>query len=154
MQIVFVRLIWYGLLPACVLLGPGNIAWLDYWPPLFDTIVVAASVALFALSVGSNLAISRYLRRHQTSASPYQYQADYLGPRITDYFGIHVTDRTEFSADVKSLRAQRPVKLLQMWLFFDNLWMLPAALMLVLGLALMVFAGLVKQLRARHRPAS
>jgi len=154
LQIVFARLMLYGLLPACILLGPGNIAWLDYWPPLFDKIVLVGSVALFALSVGSNLAISRYLRRHQTSASPYEYHADYIGPRMTDYFRIYVNDRTEFRAVLKSLRAQRQAKLLRIWLLFDNLWMLPAALMLVFGLAMMGFAGIVRQVRARHRPTS
>jgi len=60
----------YSLVPLALLGAHSRDPWSVHWFPGFSW-VAALFGSLFLLNVWANLAISSYLRLHQTDASPY-----------------------------------------------------------------------------------
>lgn len=107
--------------------------------PHYVTLVIAAGLLLFGLSVAANLSISRYLRLHQTEASPYVYETQYEIGRYTPYFRIWASDKDAFRILLKDLRRENQGKAIWFWLLLDDLLFMPPIVILALFAAIFMF---------------
>ena len=104
--------------------------------PHYVALVIASGLLLFGLSVAGNLSISRYLRLHQTEASPYVYQTQYNIGRYTPYFRIWASDKDTFRTLLKKLRRENPGKAIRFWLLLDDWLFVPPIVILTLFIAI------------------
>lgn len=98
--------------------------------------VIGVALLLFGVSVAANLSVSRYLRLHQTPDSPYTYEAKYDPDKRSGYFRIQVADKAAFRRLLHDLR-RRFGKAISLWLWLDDLLLIPP--LLVLSLFALVF---------------
>ncbi len=95
-QVLLPRFFLYSLVPLTLLIAHSRDAWSFYWFPGFGW-VAALFFYLFLLNVGANLTVSRYLRLHQSGASPYDYSNSYDSFANKPYFRISVRDNNSLS---------------------------------------------------------
>ena len=150
-NILFPRVCLYGIVPCLLLFGPGNIAWIVYWSSAFDLTVLTLFGSLFLLNLVANLAVSRYLRLHQTALSPYEYTPEYDFLKYTPYFRIQIKDRLAFRHLLKSLRSEHKGQIIWLWLWLDDLLLVPAFLILLVWLPLSGAAWLTRTFKVHLR---
>ncbi len=150
-NILFPRVCLYGIVPCLLLFGPGNIAWIAYWSSAFDLTILTLFGSLFLLNVAANLAVSRYLRLHQTALSPYEYVWEYDFFKYTPYFRIQIKDRLAFHRLLESLRNEHKGQMIWLWLWLDDLFLVPAFLMFLVWLPWMGAVWLTRTFRRRLR---
>ena len=134
-QVLLPRLFLYSIVPIAFLGVHQRDPWLINWFPGSGWLV-AFFGGLFLLNVGANLAVSRYLRLHQSDTSPYKYSKAYDSYTNKPYFRIIVKDKTAFRSLIKSLKAEHKGKAISVWIALDDLMLIPGGLFLVLGLLL------------------
>ncbi len=143
-QVALPRLFLYSLVPLILLGTHSSDGRSFHWFPGFGWIAALLG-SLFLLNVVSNLAVSRYLRLHQTDTSPYKYSESYDSFTKKPYFRISVRDNTAFRSMIKSLQAEHKGEAISLWLRLDDLWLVPGTLFLLLGLLLCSASWLVWQ---------
>lgn len=107
--------------------------------PHYVALVITAGLLLFGLSIAANLSISRYLRLHQTGASPYVYETGYDAGRRTSFFRIQAWDTDAFRVLLKNLRRENQGKGIWFWLLLDDLLFVPPIAILALFVAIFMF---------------
>lgn len=108
-QVLVPRFFLYSIVPLIFLGVHQRDAWSIDWFPVSGWLV-AVFGGLFLLNVGADLAVSRYLRLHQTDASPYKYSRAYDSYTNKPFFRIIVKDKTAFSGLIKFLKAEHKGK--------------------------------------------
>ncbi len=132
-QVMLPRLFLYSFVPLTLLLIHSRDPWSFLWFPGCGW-VVALFFCLFLLNVGADLAVSRYLRLHETDTSPYKYSEAYDSFTNKPYFRISVSDNRAFRSLIKSLRAEHKGEAISRWLLLDDLMLVPGFLFLLFGL--------------------
>ncbi len=141
LNILFPRFCLFVLLPCFILVfvpAPSGIPWLVFvLRPGYALGVLIGCLLLFGLEVAANLCISRYLRLHQTENSPYVYKAGWDPGRRSNYFRIHILDKPAFRVLLRDLRREYPGEAIRLWLWLDDLLLVPP--LLVISAFLFVF---------------
>ncbi len=144
-QVLLPRFFLYSLAPLAFFAAHSRDMWSFHWFP-GSVWMTAGFSCLFLLNVTANLAVSRYLRLHQTAASPYKYSEAYDSFTSKTYFRISVNDNTAFHSLIKSLRKEHKGEAISIWLWLDDLMFVPGVLFLLLGLLLCGASWLAWQL--------
>ncbi|MGI4789046.1 MAG: hypothetical protein ACRYFS_09375 [Janthinobacterium lividum] len=114
--------------------------------PTYAKIVLAASLLLFGLSIAANLSISRYLRRHHTQDSPYDYQANWESGSRSSYFRIQIKDKKAFNRMLDEISRNHPKEAIRFWLLLDTVLFMSAGAALALVLLVLMLPWLAKYL--------
>lgn len=147
LNILFPRFCLFVLIPYGLLLAVSPPAEFSLLQPTYAKAVLASSLLLFGLNVAANLSVSRYLRRHQTEASPYAYKVEWDIGRRSGYFRIQVTDDKAFNRLRDEISRDHPKEAIRFWLLLDNVLVLSAGAVLVLvPLAFLLLTSAVKLL--------
>jgi hypothetical protein len=133
LEILLPRVFLYSLVPLFFLLVHSRDPWSFYWFRGSGWLV-AFFGGLLLLNVGANLAVSRYLRLHQSEDSPYKYSRTYNLYTNNPYFRIVVKDNAAFRSLIKSLQAEHKGEAISVWLRLDDLMLIPGWLFLTFGL--------------------
>lgn len=132
-QVMSLPFFLYSIVPLIFLGVHQRDPWSINWFPGSGWVVTIFGW-LFLLNVYANLTISRYLRLHQSDASPYEYSRAYDSYTNKPYFRITVKDKAAFRSLIKSLKAEHRWKPISVWLAFDDLMLVPGGLFLLFSL--------------------